>query len=343
MDWDDLADAARTALDPTTWTYYAGTAGPPTEADRDSAAWQDHDLIPRFLRGLEACDTSISLGGDDFATPVMVAATAAHGLAHPEGELATARAAAATGALMVYSNSAAVDVTRFGAAATSPWWAQVYVMRDRGLTRDYLARAREAGARAIVLTVDYVGITGDARFRTATNAALRAVPGNYPGMTWPEMTAAIEPCLTSDDIDWVATESGLPVHVKGVLHAGDAAALIDTGAAGLVVSNHGRRQLAGVIPTAHALPAVVEAVAGRVPVLVDGGVRSGTDVLRALALGATAVGIGRPVLYGLTTGGEQGVANLLRALTSDLATSMLSTGAARIFDLEPSMVARRSG
>ena len=193
MSLDTLREAANAALTPPAWAYYQGTAGSP---ELDAQAWSSVLLVPRVLTGLTGIDTSTTLGGARLDTPVLIAATAAHRLAHPDGELATARAAAAEGALMVYSSSAAVEVTEFGAGATGPWWAQVYVMRDRGVTNDYLDRCVAAGAGALVLTVDYPGAIAKAGFRTATEGRLDATPGNYPQWTWPEMSAAIQPGLT---------------------------------------------------------------------------------------------------------------------------------------------------
>ncbi len=338
MDFDALMPAARARLEPISWDYYRAVAG--GDPDRDQQAWADIDLVPRVLRGLTAVDSSLVIGGTGFATPVMVAPTASHRLADPEGEVATARAAAAVGALMVYSSSAAVEVTEFGATATSPWWAQVYVLKDRGRTDDYLARIRAAGAEAVVLTVDNAGTFGDAPFRSSTRDLMTAMPGNYPGMTWAQMSAQIDPALTPDVIGEIAAGTGLPVHVKGVMHPADAVTAVAAGAAGIVVSNHGRRQLTGVAPVASTLAAVTAAVDGRVPVTVDGGIRSGVDVLRALALGATAVGVGRPVLWGLAAGGSAGVVDVLSGLTAELRQAMAGVGAESLAAIDRSMVRR---
>lgn len=332
MSVDELRRAAKAALTPAAWAYYQGTAGSPK---LDARAWSSVLLVPRVMTGLTSVDTATVLGGSTLKTPVLIAATAGHRLAHPDGELATASASAAEGALMVYSSSAAVEVTEFGAGATCPWWAQVYVMRDRGVTNDYLDRCVAAGARAIVLTVDYPGAIAAPRFRSATQRLLDATPGNYPQWTWPEMTAAIQPGLTPDVIGELAERTGLPVHVKGVLYAQDAGIAIAAGATGVVVSNHGRRQLAGVLPTSYALPAIVDAVAGAGAgiVTVDGGIRNGVDVLRALALGASGVGIGRPVLWGLAAAGIEGVREVVGTLTAELRQAMVSVGAATVADL----------
>jgi 4-hydroxymandelate oxidase len=337
MDFTPLKAAARKRLDPAAWDYYQGVADDRPDADPDHDAWERIQLVPRVLHGLAGVDTSATLGTDTLATPVLVSATAAHGLAHPEAELATAAAAASAGALMVYSSSAAVEVTQFGAAASGAWWAQVYVMEDRRLTEDYLRRIVAARPTAVVLTVDHMGAPAEAPFRTPTTP-LAARPGNFPGMTWREMSLAIEPGLVPDDIRWVADATGLPVYVKGVLHPDDAVLAVDAGAVGIVVSNHGRRQVAGVVPTAVVLPEVVAAVAGAVPVLVDGGIRSGVDVLRAIALGAVGVGVGRPVLWGLAASGAAGVSAVLQGLTAELRQAMAAVGASSLTRLLPSTV-----
>lgn len=336
MDFERLRAAAQARLDPLAWNYYQAVAGGPP--DHDSASWQQIELVPRVMQGLTSVEVGTELGGRALATPIMVAATAAHRLADPDGEIATARATAAAGALMVYSSSAAVEVTEFGAFATGPWWAQVYVMKDRGLTDDYLARIVAAGADAIVLTVDSAGALADAPFRSMTQSRMTAVPGNYPGLTWAQMSAQIDPSLRPGIVADITTSTGLPVHVKGILHPDDAVAAVQAGAAGIVVSNHGRRQVTGVAPTAMMLTGVVEAVAGRVPVLVDGGIRSGVDVLRAMALGAAAVGIGRPALWGLAGSGSQGVTDVLDQLTAELVQAMAASGAGSLAAISPTMV-----
>ena len=331
----ELRDAARAAMSQDAWEYLQGTAGSP---DLDVLTWQSIPVVPRVLQGMTGVDTSVTIGGAELATPVVVAATAAHRLAHPDAEVATAAGAAAQGALMVYSNSAAVEVTEFGAAARCPWWAQVYVLRDRGRTYDYLDRCVAAGARAIVVTVDYPGTSASPSFRAATSRRLAATPGNYPGWTWPEMSAAIDPGLTPAVIGELADRTGLPIQVKGVLHAADATTAVGAGAAGIVVSNHGRRQVDGVLPTALALPSIVDAVGDTALVTVDGGIRSGVDVLRALAMGAKAVGVGRPVFWGLAANGVQGVGDVIGTMTAQLRQAMASIGASSVDRIDRSMI-----
>ncbi|MTD12385.1 alpha-hydroxy-acid oxidizing protein [Nakamurella sp. YIM 132087] len=327
MDLAMLLRSATELLPADVLHYLQATAGP--DSDADEKAWQSVALVPRVLQGVDPVDTRTSLAGRSWATPIHVSATAAHGLYHPEAEVATARAARKAGALFCYSSSATLEVTAFAAAAGGPFWAQVYVMTDRGRTRDYLARCVAGGAEALVLTVDNPGRIGDPPFRTVTSG-FDVRPGNYPGWDWPTMSAHITAALTPASIGELATESGLPVWVKGVLDPRDAAAAVDAGATGIIVSNHGRRQLAGVVTVAVVLPGIVDAVGGEVPVLVDGGIRSGTDVLRALTLGATGVGIGRPALWALAVGGPTGVTTLLDDLTADLRRGMAGLGAGTI-------------
>ena len=352
MDFTELRAAAQHAIDVMPWAYYQATADRPAggasgPVEIDAAAWRRFDLVPRVLQGAGVPDISVTLpgslhrGGARLATPVMIAASAGHGMAHPDGEVATGAAATAAGALMVYSNSATVEVGAFGAAVSAPWWVQVYLQRDRGRSREYLDRARAAGAGAVVLTVDLAGPESGAPFRESVQGRLTALPGNFPGMTWRQMSAEYVGGLTTDDIGEIAGYTGLPVYVKGVLHPVDAVRAIDAGAAGVIVSNHGRRQVDGVIATADALGPVVDAVAGRAPVLVDGGIRCGADVLRALALGATLVGVGRPVLWGLAADGRAGVTAVLDGLTAELRQAVGAMGATTLTDLDREMLRHR--
>jgi 4-hydroxymandelate oxidase len=339
MDLSPLRDAARAALPDDAWGFYQGTADGRADPERDARAWERWDLVPRILTGLTAIDTSVELGGHRFASPFAIAATAAQGGCDPDGEVATIEAAAAAGVHMTYSHNATVSLERFAAAATSPWWAQIYLQRDRAATDDYVARAVAAGAGALVLTVDVPGILADAPFRRTPVTGAVALRGNVP-VTGGGAGLASETALTPDDLAALVARAGVPVWAKGVLTPEDALRVLDAGAAGVVVSNHGRRQLAGVVPVAEVLRGIVEAVDGRAPVLVDGGIRSGADAVRALALGATAVGLGRPVLWALAAGGRAALTEMLAALTDEVAITLAGLGVARIADLEPAMVRR---
>jgi len=339
MDFALLRDAARAAVAPDAWAFYQGTADGLADPERDARAWDRWDLVPRAMTGLTAIDTSVELGGVRLPSPITISATAAHGGAHPDAEAATAAGAAAAGVLMAYSHNATLPVEDFAAAATGPWWAQTYLQRDRAATDDYVARTRAAGASAIVLTVDVPGILADAAFRRQPVTGAVQLRGNVP-ITGGGAGHAAETAITPDDVARLVTKAGIPVWVKGVMTPEDAVRALDAGAAGVIVSNHGRRQLHGVAPVATVLRGIAEAVDGRAPIMVDGGIRSGADVVRALALGAAAVGIGRPALWAIAAGGADGLAGLLRALQEEVAVTLAGVGVGRIADLVPEMVRR---
>jgi 4-hydroxymandelate oxidase len=274
-------------------------------------------------------------------------------MAHPDGELATVRAAGAAGTIMILSSLSNTDVEDVCAAATGPVWFQLYVYRDRAATEGLVRRAEAAGCDAIVLTVD-APLLGrrerDVRNRfhlpdglTVKNM-LPAGYGEVPMQADPESGLAayfaslIDPSLDWDDVAWLRETTKLPLVLKGIVRADDAARAVRVGAAAIVVSNHGGRQLDTSVATIDALPAIAEAVAGRVDVLVDGGVRRGTDVVKALALGAKAVCVGRPVLWGLAVGGQGGVEHVLALLRDELDLAMALCGAPTVEAITPDLV-----
>jgi 4-hydroxymandelate oxidase len=270
-------------------------------------------------------DLGTTMLGTEVASPVLVSPTGYQVQTHPDGEVASARGAAAAGALYVLSTRASRPLTEVAAVA-GPWWLQVYVLRDRGLTEEVVRRSAAAGARALVLTGDTPVVSTRTRpssFDFSQEAML------VRELAEVDDEAALEqaPDVTYDDIGWLHDISGgLPVVVKGVLRADDARTCLDAGAAAVWVSNHGGRQLDGVVPTAVALPDVVDAVGGDAEVYVDGGVRHGRDVLRALALGARGVGVGRAVLWALAVEGAAGVADVLTGLNQNLSEAMRLAG-----------------
>lgn len=339
MDFTNFQTAGQERIDAQTWSYFQGVAE--GDIDRDTRAWSEWDLIPRVMTGLTEIDMRVTLGGHEFSSPIVLAPSASQAAAHPDGEIATRRAAAKAGMLASYSFHASVEVERFASAADAPWWAQAYVLDDQELYRSYLERCAAAGATAVVLTMDAPGDLADAPFRSLSMSAPVAARGNYPksddGLAIP---VKMESCLTPDEIRRASDISGLPVWVKGILRAEDANRAIDAGAAGVYVSNHARRQLAGVIPTADVLAEIVAGVDGRAPVVVDGGIRSGTDAARALALGASAVAIGRPVPWALAAGGQPVLETVLETLNLELRVAMAGLGAGSVADLDPSMVRR---
>lgn len=340
MDFSVIRDAARDALPADAWSFFQGTADGFADPERDARAWDALDLVPRVLTGLDAIDARVELGGELFASPIMISATASHGACVADGELSTMSAATSAGVLMTYSNNATISLDRFAAAATSPWWAQIYLQRDQAVTDDYIAACREAGASALVLTVDVPGMLADSAFRRVPISGPVAIRGNT-GSTGGGAGIAAATALTPGDLARIVDISSLPVWAKGIMHPDDAVRVLNAGATGVIVSNHGRRQLSGVAPVATVLRDVVEAVGGRAPVLVDGGIRSGTDAVRALALGASAVGIGRPVLWALAAGGRDAVHDILATLTDEVAVTLAGLGVRSPRELEPAMLRPR--
>jgi len=339
----DHHTAAQGALPPEVWDYYQAGSGEEVTATEAEAAWRAYRLRPRVLHDVSSVDLTTDLLGARAASPFVVAPMAFHGLAHPDGECETVRGAGDAGCLTVVSTRASRKLEDIAAAATGPWWFQAYLMRDRALTEALVQRAAACGAQAVVLTVDtpYVGrksrVSGvrisvpDDQF--LVNLAQHLLPGSVG-----RVDAEQDPSMTPEVIAHLAEVSGLPVVVKGVLRGDEALRCVEAGAAGVIVSNHGGRQLDRAVPSAWALPEVVDAVGGRVPVLVDGGIRSGTDALVALALGADAVLIGRPVLWALAGGGAPAVAATLEELATDLRHVLAVAGATRQADLDASMV-----
>lgn len=339
----ELRDRARASLRPEVWEYYEAGSGDEVTLGEAEAAWRDFRLRPRVLRDVSRVDVGSTLLGTPLASPFVVAPMAFHALAHPDGECATVRGAGDAGCLTVVSTRASRPLEDVAAAATGPWWFQAYLMRDRGLTDALAGRAAAAGAGAVVLTVDtpHVG-----RKRRVSGVRIEVPDDEYlvnlarhlvPGAVGRE-AAEQDPAMTPDVVARLAAAGGLPVLVKGVLRGDEAVRCVEAGAAGVVVSTHGGRQLDRALPSAHALADVVAAVGGRVPVLVDGGIRSGTDALVALALGADAVLVGRPVLWALAAGGAAAVTAVLDELAGDLRHVLALAGAPSPADLDPGTV-----
>jgi isopentenyl diphosphate isomerase/L-lactate dehydrogenase-like FMN-dependent dehydrogenase len=316
--------------------YFAGGAMDERTLRDNRAAFGRYRLVPRVMTDVAAVDTGTEILGRRWPTPIWVAPTALQRMAHPDGELATARAAAARGITMTLSSSASTDMADV-AAVGGPRWYQVYLLADAGARRAMVERAVSLGYEALVLTVDLQRLgrrERDIRVQFQIPAGI-GLPNIARAAGVADDQAASVPFverLTWDDLEWLAG-FGLPVIVKGVLHPDDARLAVEHGAAAIGVSNHGGRQLDGAIASLDALPAVVGAVAGRVPVLLDGGIRRGTDALIALALGAAAVGIGRPTIWGLAVDGEAGVGRILDLLAGELEQAMALAGVPRLADL----------
>jgi 4-hydroxymandelate oxidase len=309
-DYEQLAEAK---LDANAHAYFAGGAGDEVTLRENLAAFERRKLRPRVLVDVQNVSTATTVLGTEVELPILIAPLALQGMAHPDGELATARAAAAAGTIMCLSTAATARPAEVAAAAQGgARWFQVYVFADRGLTGELIDEAVENGFGALILTVDtpYLGRRErDIRVEFEIPEHL-TVSGDIFGL-------GFDPGLGWKDLEWL-TGYGLPVVVKGILTAEDAELACEHGAAAVVVSNHGGRQLDGVPASLDVLQEVTEAVSRRAEVLLDGGVRRGTDVLKALALGARAVLIGRAMVWGLAVGGEEGVAHVLRLLRAEV-------------------------
>jgi isopentenyl diphosphate isomerase/L-lactate dehydrogenase-like FMN-dependent dehydrogenase len=328
--------------------YFAGGAGDEITLRDNVAAWQRLALRPRMMVDCTGLDRSTTVLGRSHAHPLIVAPTAFHTLAAAEGEVATARGAAATDTTFCLSTLSTTAVAELAAQAPEARrWFQLYVLKDRAVTREIVAAAVDHGYEALVLTVDLPPFgTRERELRSGFRLeAAKAVPslaaaGARGELTLGDVGALLDPSLTWGDVERFAADSGLPVVVKGVLTPEDARRAVESGAAGIVVSNHGGRQLDTVLSGADALPAVVDEVGSELDVLVDGGIRRGTDVIKALALGARAVLVGRPVLWGLAVGGEEGVRRVLELLLADLDTALALAGAPRASELDRSWIQR---
>jgi 4-hydroxymandelate oxidase len=330
LDLAALEAQARERLPVDVFDYYAGGSGAETTLAEAPLAWRAWRLRPRVLRAVDTVALGTSLLGTEVATPIGVAPWAYQGMAHPDGERATARGAAAHGALMTVSTSATTALEDVASVEPAgPRWFQLYRLHSPAHTDDLARRAGQVGYTALVLTVD-LPVLGrrlrDLRHDFALPAGL--LLANHPPVegTQPPLRAAETPGWTFADIERFAEVSGLPVVVKGVLRGDDAARCVAAGAAAVWVSTHGGRQADPAVASAEALPEVVDAVGEDAEVYADGGIRSGSDALVALALGARAVFLGRPTAWGLATGGADGVARVIGGLTEDLAHTMTVCG-----------------
>ena len=343
----DYALAAERLLEPGALAYFAGGAGDEITMRDNLSAWQRLAIRPRTLVGVGQRDPAVTLLGRRRPHPVIVAPTAYQRLAHLDGELGTARAAAATDSIMCLSTFSTTTAPVVAAAVPSATrWFQLYVFSDRGVTRELVAQAVECGYEAIVVTVDLpVAGVRERELRSAVQIEVaeqlmlqRVAAAGGSGLTPAEFATLIDPDLRWSDIEEFVAEGPLPVIVKGILRAEDAVIAAEHGVSAVVVSNHGGRQLDTVVSGADALPEVVAAVGDRVDVLVDGGIRRGTDVVKALALGARAVMVGRPLLWGLAVDGADGARRVLEILLAELDSALGLAGAPRAAELDPSFI-----
>ena len=340
----DYEAAAERRVDPAAWAYLNAGAGDEWTMRENVAALARLPLRTRVLKSMHGASTATELFGCALDSPILIAPTAYHRLAHADGEQATALAAGATGTGMVVSTQASLPLEDIAAAAAGPLWFQIYIQPDRDFTCALAERAEAAGYRALVVTVD-APINGlrNAEARAGFTLPPDIRPVNLDGMRMPDPAPATSALLFGtpvldhaaiwDDLVCLRARTRLPIIVKGITCSDDALLALQCGADGIIVSNHGGRVLDGMPASIDLLPAVVEAVDGWVPVLMDGGIRRGNDVLRALALGAQGVLVGRPILHALATAGALGVAHAIRVLRAELELAMALTGCRTIAEI----------
>jgi 4-hydroxymandelate oxidase len=355
MDPINLADfeaLARTRLSPLAWDYFEGGAEDEYTVADNVAAFRRVKLRPRMLADTDERDLSATVLGQSIALPVLLAPTSHQRLAHPDAELATARGAADAETIAVLGTGNHYSVEEVAAAVPRPFWFQMYCYESRDVTERIIRRTEAAGARALVVTVDATFAPRRERhirngFVLPPEVELRNMlgVGLQDHLLRPEnggMPAFIDSLrslrLTWDEIDWMRRVTDTPIVLKGIMTAEDAALAVEHGVDGIIVSNHGGRQVDGTLATIEALPEIAERVGGRIEVLVDGGIRRGTDVLKALALGAKAVLIGRPYLWGLAVDGAAGVRRVIDMLRDELDCAMAQCGQADVKRISRSLV-----
>lgn len=350
----DVADYGRLApsrMSTMAWEYVSGGAADEVTLGWNEEAYRKIRLRPDFLVDVSKIDTRVTLFGQEMPFPLLLAPAAYQKLLHPDGELATVKGAGLAGATMVLSTTSTVSIEDTAGAASQPLWFQLYVQPDREITRSLVQRAEAAGCRALVITIDSPVLgpryretrskfTLPAGLERANLRGLKSATGAQRASGGTIYSAVQDPTVTWKDLEWLRSLTSMPVLLKGIMNPDDAARAVAAGVQGIIVSNHGARNVDTVPAAIEVLPSVAGRVAGRIPVLVDGGVRRGTDILKAVALGATAVLIGRPYLYGLAVGGAEGVAHVINILRRELEMAMASTGRPALAAINSSVIWR---
>lgn len=350
----ELEELAQNSMSKSGYDYYSGGATDEITLAKNIKAYQSIELLPRMLHDVSALKTEISLFDSLSESPILIAPMAFQKLAHNNGELATAKAAKKEKTIMVASTLSTHSLEEIKDVNEHDMWFQLYVYKDRGITEDLLERACKAGYKAVIVTVDSpvlgkrekdiknrFSLPPGLEIKNLLNHRLETFPDSDKNSGLAEYIDSLyDRSLTFKDLKWIVDKSKLPVLVKGVLRADDAKKCLNAGAKGIVVSNHGGRQLDTTISTIDALPDIVDAVQENVPVLVDGGIRRGTDVLKALATGANAVLLGRPVLWGLAIDGESGVRRVLQIINAELKNAMALSGSNSIEEITSDLIHR---
>ena len=346
-DFDALEERARAKLGPAAYAFAAAGADDEITTADNVAAWRRLRLRPRMLNDITRIDTGVSILGVRLETPIMVAPFGRHRLFHPDGERATVRGAAAAGSVFVLPTTSTVSMEDVAAEpSAAPRWFQLYLPPDRALAENLIDRAAAAGFRAVVLTVDQPVYGSSPR---AARAPLKPSPdirnANLPGQPIaqnsykPDYSGRVTFPATWRDLEWLVRRSSIDVLVKGVLRGDDALRCVEAGAKAIIVSNHGGRHLDAAVATADALPEIADAIAGKAELYVDGGIRRGTDIVKALALGARAVLVARPVIWGLAIDGADGVRAVLDHLRTELVRSMALCGVPWLNEITSDLVA----
>ncbi|MCS7208059.1 MAG: lactate 2-monooxygenase [Fimbriimonadales bacterium] len=359
VDYADLEAAAREVLKPEAYDYVAGSAGTESTAAANRRAFESWHIVPRFLRNVSERDWSLELLGHRYPVPIYVAPIGVQGIIHPEGELATARACARLGIPFVLSTVSSYSIEQVAeATGDAPRWFQLYWSRHHEVAASFVRRAEAAGYTAIVVTVDTYMLAWRPRdlrraylpFMQGEGLAnyfsdpvfrslLTAPPEADPGSAIMQFAAIFgNPSLTWDELDYLRQQTTLPILLKGLLHPDDAYEAVQRGVDGIIVSNHGGRQVDGAVPALNALVEIADEVGDAVPILFDSGIRTGADALKALALGAKMVGLGRPVMWALALEGEQGVYTYLRNFLADFDLTLALTGHASLHEVSAESV-----
>lgn len=351
----EFEEMARSHLSKTDYDYVAGGATDELTLQRTRRAYDAIALRPRILRDVSRLDLSTTVLGQELRFPVVLAPAGGHKRVHPDGELAAARAAAASGTILALSAHSSHSVEEVASIGAGTLWFQMYLFRDRELTRSWAHRAEEAGCRALCITVDSHSPSKRERdIRNNYYSGQSDLGPNYVNLSTDQAPSSsenmgkvvpqrsgrllVDPGATWKDIDWLRSQTALPIVVKGLMTREDASLAVKHGVEGIIVSNHGARNLDTTLSTIEVLPEIVEAVEGRTEVLLDGGIRRGSDVVKALALGAKAVLIGRPIFWGLAVGGEAGLCLLLAILREEIEITMAQCGRPTIASIDSTLV-----